>query len=99
MVLLAGKVTVSSTGRRDVVVDAADDELPIFGVFEWLQGGVSQIQVIAAADCETEFINGDKFLVMLNERPDVCVRLAAAAGRAYTAAVKALRDGKESYNN
>jgi hypothetical protein len=99
LVLLSGQVTVSCTGRRDFALKASGDDRPLFGVFEWLQGSTFHIEVAAAADCETAFVKGDKFLNMLTAHPDVCVRLAAAAGRAYTAAVKALRDGKEGYNS
>jgi hypothetical protein len=91
--LLKGQATlVDGTGGKTPIEGFRSDHTPIFGMFEWLAGTRFDMQLTAATECEVATLGEDDVLAMLRQRPDVCLRVAAAAGHAYTMAVNAIRN-------
>jgi hypothetical protein len=91
--LLKGQATLlNGNGSRSSIEGLRTDDAPVFGMFESLAGSRSEMQLTAATECEVAIVREDDVLAMLHQRPDVCLRVAAAAGRAYMTAVNAIRD-------
>jgi CRP-like cAMP-binding protein len=91
--LLNGQATLTGRSGRRLAIDAArSDAAPVFGMTECLAGSVSDMCLTAKTSCELAHIDEEDLIRLLLERPDICLRVAAAVGRSYAMAVHAIKD-------
>ena len=93
LLLLGGQATMTGrSGRRLSIDGESGDAAPVFGALESLAGSDFEMKLTAETECDLAVILKGDLLDLLARDPDACLRLATAAGRAYTLAVKAIKN-------
>ena len=90
--LLEGRAAFVVRSGRTLSIDVKhSDAIPIFGLLETLAGSTSAARLIATTDCDLVFLSEGDLADLLLHRPEISLKIAAAAGRSFAMALHAIK--------